>query len=320
MQNSARNSAGYFSRRSGSYRKKYTALFLPYLLVSTIFFFNGTAHAYTSPGTPSGYVNDFANVIREPVESELQEILRQYAASTTNEIAVTTVKTIGDDYIENYAVELFKEWGVGSKKNDNGVLILIATDDRQLRIEVGYGLEGAIPDSVADRIIRETMVPSLKEGDYDNAAMNGVLGVMEAARNEYVADSQPPSQDALEWFGGLFIFAILALQWLLAILARTKSWWLGGIIGLVVGIALSSVFSWWFVFGAMLTVGLTVFGLFFDYVISSTYSHAKKYNVTPPWWSGGSGGLGGGFGGRGGGGFGGFGGGHSGGGGASGRW
>jgi uncharacterized protein len=324
MQNSARKCAGYFSRRSGSYRKKYPAHFLPFgillasYVLSTLFLLTGTAHAYTSPGTPSGYVNDFANVLSEPVEHELQEILRQYAASTTNEIAIATIRSLDGDYIENYAEKLFQEWGVGTSKNNNGVLLLLATEDRQLRIEVGYGLEGAIPDSVADRIIREELVPALKQNNYDGAVTAGVGRIMEAARGEYGADTSFSfSADLSGMAEGILVFGFLALQWLFAILSRTKSWWLGGILGLGLGSIVSSIFGWWLVGGAMLTLGLMLFGFFFDYVVSSTYQHSKKYNVSPPWWAGGSGG----FGGRsGGGGFGGFGGGRSGGGGASGRW
>lgn len=273
-----------------------------------------SAHAYSSPGAPSGYVNDFANVISEPVERELHEELRVYAASTTNEITVVTVTSLDGDYIENYAVELFEEWRVGTTKNNNGVLLLLATDDRQLRIEVGYGLEGAIPESIADRIIRDDLVPALKEGKYDAAVTAGVTRIMEAARGEYVAENTW----SFDWFGameGLLIFGFLALQWLFAILARTKSWWLGGVIGLALGGLASTWLGWWLIGGLALTLGLTLFGLFFDYVISSTYNHSKRYNVDPPWWAGGSGGSS-----RTGGGFGGFGGGRSGGGGASGRW
>lgn len=263
------------------------------LIFATIVFIVSApfAHAYTSPGSPSGYVNDFAGILSEPVRAELNTILTQYAASTTNEISVVTVRSLDGDYIENYAEELFQEWGIGSSKNNNGVLVLLASEDRQLRIEVGYGLEGAIPDSIADRIIRDDMVPALKDGNYDRAVMSGVVRVMEASRNEYTAEQTGPTDSALEIFGGAFIFAILAVQWLLAILARTKSWWLGGIIGLIVGGALSTAFGWWLVSGLTLTAGLTLFGFFFDYVISSTYQHARRHNMTPPWWSGGSGGV-----------------------------
>lgn len=276
-----------------------------------------TAYAYTSPGAPLGFVNDFAQIISDDAESQLTETLRAFTASTTNEIAVVTVPTIGDEYIEQYAVTLFEEWGVGSSEEDNGVLVLLAVQDRKIRIEVGYGLEGALPDSVAQRIITNEMVPSLAAGDYDTAVLRGTEAIIEATRGEYSAPNPSPYMSTLfDVAFPLFIFGSFVLQWIGAILARTKSWWLGGVLGTVLGVSVSSLMGWWALYGTLLTLGLTLFGLFFDYVVSSTYRHSQKYGVTPPWWAGGSGysrrSSGGGF--RG------FGGGRSGGGGASGGW
>jgi uncharacterized protein len=274
-------------------------------------------YAYVSPGAPSGFVNDFAQVLSEETESTLNETLQAFAASTTNEIVVVTVPTIGDEYIEQYAVKLFEEWGIGSQEEDNGVLLLLAITDRQMRIEVGYGLEGAVPDSVAQRVISNEMVPLLAQGDYDTAVAQGVGAVIEATRGEYQATATVPDVSGLlDIAFPLFIFGSFVLQWVGAMLARTKSWWLGGILGTVLGVGISSVMGWWAFYGILLTGGLTLFGSFFDYVVSSTYRHSQKYGVTPPWWAGGSGYSGG----SSGGGFGGFGGGRSGGGGASGRW
>jgi uncharacterized protein len=274
------------------------------------------AYAYTSPGAPSGFVNDFAQVLSDDAEYQLNETLRAFTASTTNEVAVVTVSTIGDEYIEQYAVRLFEEWGVGSSEKDNGVLVLLAVQDRKIRIEVGYGLEGALPDSVAQRIITNEMVPSLAAGDYDGAVLRGTEAIIEATRGEYTASNPTTNMNAIfDVAFPLFIFGSFVLQWIGAILARTKSWWLGGVLGTVLGASVSSVMGWWMLYGALLTIGLTLFGLFFDYVVSSTYRHSQKYGVTPPWWAGGTG-----YSGRSSGGFGGFGGGRSGGGGASGSW
>ncbi len=292
---------------------KHVLVLLGFLLLPSF------ALAYVSPGTPGGYVNDFAGVLTEETRTHLEETLLAYSASTTNEIAVVTVRSLEGDYIEHYAVELFEEWGIGKEKSDNGVLLLLAIEDRAVRIEVGYGLEGAIPDSVADRIIREEMIPLLKESAYGMAVSNAVARLQEAAAGEYQAKPDVGfSFTFSDTFIAVFIFVTLVVQWIASILARTKSWWLGGIVGAAVGVLVSTLFSWWVLLGGVVTVGLFLFGLFLDFVVSSTYSHSKKYNVSPPWWAGGS--SGGSFGGSSGGGFGGFGGGSSGGGGASGSW
>lgn len=275
--------------------------------------------AYTSPGSPTGFVNDFAAVLSPETVTALDQELTQFRTDTTSEISVVTVKTIGDDYIENYAEKLFKEWGVGTEKNDNGVLLLLSIDDRKLRIEVGYGLEGALPDSVADSIIRNEIVPRLKVGSYDDAVRSGASAIESATRGEYTAD--PVSSDtssAEDMVIPFFFFGIIALQWLAAILGRSKSWWLGGVLGLAGsgGITVFDPFGFSTLTYAFIIVGATVFGLFFDYVVSNTFQHAQRHGLQSPWWTGGNSG----FGGSSSGGFGGFGGGSSGGGGASGSW
>lgn len=275
------------------------------------------AHAYTSPGSPTGFVNDFAGILSQEEQALLENELALFAASTTNEIAVVTVTNLGGDYIENYAVKLFEEWGIGSSKNNNGVLLLLALEERELRIEVGYGLEGALPDSVADRIIRNDMVPELREGNYGQAISRGVTAIQAATRGEYVAEPGDSTLN-MESLFPLLMFGFVGLQWVLAILARTKSWWLGGVIGLIAGGALSTIFGWWLLWGAIATLVLASIGFALDAAVSSAYKASIGSGRTPPWWTGGS--SGGWSGGRSGGGFGGFGGGRSGGGGASGRW
>jgi uncharacterized protein len=268
--------------------------------------------SYSSPGSPTGYVNDFANVLSSSTTAQLESELSQLARDTSTEISVVTVPTIGNDYIENYSIKLAEEWGIGSKEHDNGVLLLIATQDRKLRIEVGYGLEGALPDSVANRIIRNDMVPELTAGSFDGAVTKGVGSIVAATKGEYSdTSSQKPHNSFLIWF----IFGIFGLQWLAAILGRTKEWWLGGLLGLVGGgvLAYTNPFGLDLYTSGLAVLGLTAFGAFFDYVVSNTYHHAERYGYNPPWWVGGgsSGGSGG---------FGGFGGGSFGGGGASGSW
>lgn len=276
------------------------------------------AFAFSVPSVPTGYVNDYAHVLSAEAVSSLESELATFTASTTSEVAIAIVPDMGGDYVEHYATDVFQRWGVGTKKNDNGVLLLLSVSEHKIRIEVGYGLEGALPDSVAQNIIATDLTPRLKAGDYDTAVTSAVHDIMSATAGEYQAPASATASTDIGniiWF--VFVFGILALQWLGAILGRSKSWWLGGVLGAVVGVGVSTVFGWWLLSGAVLSVLLTLAGLFFDYVVSSTTSHATKYGVDPPWWAGG-GGFGGGS--SSGGSFGGFGGGSSGGGGASGGW
>jgi len=203
--------------------------------------------------------------------------------------------------------------------NEIGVLLLIVKNDRRLRIEVGYGLEGALPDIRANQIIRDRIRPAFQQNDFYGGIEAGVDGIIKAVHGEVDPKlSQPKSAASLTNFPWevVIFFAVMGFSWLGAILGRTKSWWAGGVIGGIFG-AIIGFLSGALVVGIGSVIILAIAGLFFDKVVSANYrSHARRGD-TPSWWAGGPF-LGGG--GSSGGGFGGFGGGGFGGGGASGDW
>lgn len=121
----------------------------------------------------TGFVNDEAGVISETSENALNNALYELKLNTSVEMAVATVKTTGDIPLEEYSIELAHNT-LGEKGKDNGLLILLAVDDRRYRIEIGYGLEPTIPDSLAGRIGREVMEPRFKEGNYEQGIIDGV--------------------------------------------------------------------------------------------------------------------------------------------------
>lgn len=274
------------------------------------------AGAYYNPGEPSGFVNDFADIIPAESEQQLENRLQQFQNETTNEIAVVTIERLDGDTIDNFAVRLFEEWGIGTSENDNGVLLLVAKQDKKMRIEVGYGLEGALTDAESGAIIRSVLRPAFQNGRYADGIAQAVDAMMAATQGEYDAPAASANTGGMDWdfiviFGGFFII------WLAAILGRSRSWWAGGVIGAVIaiGIGLWLGFVWW---GIVSLVLLVPGGLLFDYGVSKQFHNAKSGGRRPPWWGGGMWGPG--SGGFGSGGFGGFGGGMSGGGGASGGW
>jgi uncharacterized protein len=132
---------------------------------------------------PTGYVSDFARVLDQDSRQSLENTLSQFERSTTNEIAVVTVPSLEGDSVEDYANRLFKEWGIGKKGKDNGVLILIAPHDRKMRIEVGYGLEARLTDGIAGQIIRERMTPYFKQSDYISGIFAGVQDIQQVLTN-----------------------------------------------------------------------------------------------------------------------------------------
>lgn len=245
-------------------------------------------------------------VLTKSERDALSDRLIAYDQATSNQIAIVIVQSLQGEPIENVALEIGRSWGIGSSK-DNGILILFSYDDREVRIEVGYGLEGAVPDVVASGIIEQEMIPFFREGKYEAGFSAAVDALEKHIGGEYTADRYASSSsDSSGW--PLFLGFIL-FQWLLAILGRSKSWWLGGVLGGIGGVIVAVLYNLWLMIPILVLVGL-----FLDYVVSKNYHQRGKTS----WWAGGGGG--GRFGGGRGGGFGGFGGGSFGGGGASGRW
>jgi uncharacterized protein len=242
---------------------------------------------------PPRLVNDFANVLTPEQVDALERKLVAYDDSTSNQIAIVILPSItdksGQEYpIEDVSLKILRDWGIGNKKNNNGIVILAAIQERKLRIEVGYGLEGAIPDMIAKSIIENDLRPNFKQENYYRGFDDAVNSIMQAAAGEYKAPEGYANRGAKGGPGfGKIIFGIIILIIIMSMfgggggrgggyMSRRGSGWLGPLI-----------------LGQMLgSAGRGGGG-----------------------WSGGGGGWSGG-----GGGFGGFGGGSGGGGGASGGW
>ena len=143
-----------------------------------------SASTYSSPGTASGFVNDFAGMLTPTTRSTLEQRLQQLNQDQGIQIAVATIESLGDETIESYAVQLFAEWGIGHRDQDSGILLLIAKAERQARLEVGYGLEGALPDATADQILRTKLKPAFKENRYDDGVTESLAAVISAVENE----------------------------------------------------------------------------------------------------------------------------------------
>ncbi|MER3523066.1 MAG: hypothetical protein C4326_03125 [Ignavibacteria bacterium] len=154
-------------------------------------------------------VTDFTNTLSPPQLADLEQTLARFEDTTSTQIAVVMIPTLGDESIEDFALRTAELNGIGQKKKDNGVLLLIAKDDRQMRIEVGYGLEGVLPDGLCGQIIRREIVPHFQNGDYFAGITAGVEAIMKATQNEYMAE--PKSDNGtLSWILPLIWFGVIA--------------------------------------------------------------------------------------------------------------
>ena len=185
-----------------------------YLFVTLLW--STSAVAQTLP-KPAGRVTDLANVIDAGTEAQIAARLDQLERQTSSEVAVVTVPSLGGVPVDDYAVRLFKEWGIGQAKQDNGVLVLVAPSEREMRIEVGYGLEGILPDGLAGQIIREQFIPRFRDNDYNGGIRDGVARVVDVVEKQQVLtaeelakfNDQSGAEDIPVWliipFMGLFV-------------------------------------------------------------------------------------------------------------------
>lgn len=292
-------------------------------VLSFFLFFPSAVLAYYNPGAAQGYVSDYASMLSAAAKTQLAQDLSNFEKETKHEIAVVTILDLQGDTIENFAVKLFEDWGIGKKGADNGVLFLIAKDDRQMRIEVGYGLEGALPDATAWQIIDKIATPAFRNENYDEGILQSVSAIEAAVKGEDVSGRLTTTKGTnislfkiISRFGYIFFFLFLAaLEVIAHFFSKSKRWWPGGLWGAFLGLLIGGVLLKAVAGIIALMAILGALGLALDYQTSKKGPRDWKNGRGGMFFGGGSSGGGGG-----GGSFGGFGGGGSGGGGASGRW
>nr|WP_188825482.1 YgcG family protein [Brucella endophytica] len=192
--------------------------------------FTALAAADTQFPALTGRVVDDANVIDPQTRAALDQKLADFEAKTSNQVAVVTVPSLGGDDIDDFSNRLFRSWALGQKKENNGVLLVVAPNDRKVRIEVGYGLEGTLTDALSSVIIRNGIIPAFRQGDYSGGISKGVDGILAVLGGDGADIKAQAQQDAqaqssgggIDWvslifvafwlfifFGGL-IFSLLA--------------------------------------------------------------------------------------------------------------
>lgn len=270
-------------------------------LVALLFALPAAAQDYDFPPRPDGPVYDGAQILSRNTVADLEKRLREYNKQTGHAIIVATIPSLKGAQLETYATKLFETWGIGGETRDTGLLLLIARDDRKMRIEVGYGLHPYFGGIMAGRVINDTITPRFKAGDFDGGVTEGVDAILTHLANSpedavaieeaAQAAAQQRSQHeggfpvgGLIWLGFIFFFFILPMM-------------RGG----------RRVRQY-------RRAGLGTVGDIMLWEAGKAIARSVDSGGSSGW------GGGGGFGGGGGGGFGGFGGGMSGGGGASGGW
>lgn len=187
-----------------------------------------------------GYVNDYAGMISPPAKSKLEEALRTFEQSDSTQIVILTVPSLEGENIEEFGIKVGEAWKVGKKGKDNGILFIVSKQERKIRIEVGYGLEGKLTDLTAGRIIDLVIKPRFKQEDFDGGFIAGVSSLIDATRGEFRAEPRPArrGQKGISPF-----LSILLFFGIFTLLMGSASRALGGVIGAIGLPSLSYLFG-----------------------------------------------------------------------------
>jgi len=296
-------------------RGKGPALLLALLLLSflTIQLFSATAFAAPPFPALTGRVVDEAGILAPGFETEIGAQLAAHEQATTNQVVIVTLKSLDGYDISDYANRLFRHWGIGQKDKNNGVLLVIAPNERKMRIEVGYGLEGVLTDAISHDIIERVLKPPFRQGNYEQGIRAGATAILAALGGEYRPAPPPPTAAGDdEGLLGLLIGALFTGQFLFGALVRRFS--TGTRLATAAGTgAVAGIVAWFMVGLVIVAVVIGVVMFLFTLLAASRFgtggSGGGSWGSSGGGWSGGGGG--GGFSGGGG---------SSGGGGASGGW
>ena len=246
-----------------------------------------------------GRVTDTAHLLSPAAAARLDSQLADFERTDSTQVVVLTIPSLEGEPLEDYSVKVAQAWGIGQKGKDNGVLLLVSKNDRKVRIEVGYGLEGQLTDALTGRIIDHAIVPAFKAGNFDAGIESGVASIIEAARGEYQAppETRKSSGHDDNAFFGLFILAMILTALLSGLPALARA----GIFGVAMPV-LGAFFALPLAMLALLLVGGVVLGLVGPFLFRGGRGGRGGFYIGGGGSSGGGGGFSGGGGSFGGGG------------------
>jgi uncharacterized protein len=176
------------------------------------------------PPKPTQYVVDSAGILSPQLVAALNQRLDAFERETSSQVLVATFPRIPDGYaLEDFTQRTAEAWGVGQSKDDNGVVLFVFPNDRVTRIEVGYGLEGALPDAVTKRIIETELLPSFRSGDFNSGISRGVSAILQATRGEYRGSGQTNADRGEEAQGSWLMFLLFILVLLMIVAANRNA-------------------------------------------------------------------------------------------------
>jgi len=183
----------------------------PYFSIAAVLIFMGTAHAQFKVPTLTGPVVDNVSLLSRGMARNLESQLRDFERTTGGQVQLLIVPSLEGEDIAQVAIKVFDEWKIGQKKIDNGVLFLIAPNERKLRIEVGRGYEGVLPDIYAKRIISDVVVPYFKSGQFDQGVEAGVDHILGYLKQERIGEPRAKSSMSRQKKIDILIFILFII-------------------------------------------------------------------------------------------------------------
>ncbi|MEW6184174.1 MAG: TPM domain-containing protein [Thermodesulfobacteriota bacterium] len=239
-------------------------------IIVTIFFLvlsllSRPAQALEVPSL-QGYVNDYAGMISSPVRTQLEEELKAFEQSDSTQLVILTVPSLQGEVIEEFTIKVGDTWKIGQKHKDNGIILIVAKEERKLRIEIGRGLEGRLTDLLAGRIIDLVITPRFKRGDFDGGFKAGIAALVDATRGEFKAEAPKASPGR----GGHSILTFLIFGFVILLFLGSLSRILGGVAGFV---GLPALVNWGlFPLGLIGMIISALVGLLLGLILPSLFS------------------------------------------------
>lgn len=180
-------------------------------LIIMLFSLTSIAVDYPEPPKPFRYVVDYTHTLTSQEWQTLENALIDYGKKTSSQIEVVIIPTTGGEDIAMYSTHLYNKWGIGREKLNNGVLLLVAKNDRKVFISTGYGLESVLPDAISASIIRHDILPYFRQEQYAQGIAKGLSSIISATQGEYAPATQADTEEesSFEGFELFLVFAFL---------------------------------------------------------------------------------------------------------------
>jgi uncharacterized protein len=177
-----------------------------------------------------GYINDYARMISPSAKARIEKDLRAFEQSDSTQVIILTIPSLEGETVDGFAIKVAEAWKIGKKNKDNGIILLIAKQERKIRIEVGRGLEGKMTDLMAGRIVDMVIAPRFKRADFDGGVIAGVAALIDATRGEFKAEAKPKSKKSK---AGPSFFTLLIIGLVALLFVGSFSRTMGGLAGAI---------------------------------------------------------------------------------------